>query len=159
MRPKLNQIADPVTHVPNHHCSAYGCQMAGLWTTSTTGSEQWWCLFHANVDPSFNSHVTQEVNANMRIIRAAYALMEVPYSSRSTEAVAAFGKTMTKIGRPEFAAQSDKEAQSPKLLGYRVLQNLAREVTSTKRAKDDEPEVYRDEQMSKLSGLLHGLLR
>lgn len=44
------------------HCHAYGCQMLGCMTRSTSGTNEWLCFLHFAAEPDDWQAITAEVN-------------------------------------------------------------------------------------------------
>lgn len=138
MRPKLNDIPGFDTPaVANHNCAANGCPMGGSLGnhTFTTPNSQFWCGFHNAVDAKFTQDVTKDVRNNFNLIQAAYSLMRVPISSKEAEVIHGFNERMKQIGKPEFAAKTERENKSAKLLGYRVIKDLTTKITANREKK------------------------
>jgi hypothetical protein len=63
-------------------CAAYGCQMPGAMTTSTTGSSEWLCWLHFGRDAVQWQAITAELNRVAWLVDAVQAIRR--YSSRAT---------------------------------------------------------------------------
>lgn len=57
-----SDLQDRTANRPAHLCSAYGCPLIGSMSTSTGGSDEWWCFAHFRLDYGDVQTATREVN-------------------------------------------------------------------------------------------------
>ena len=155
MRSKELETLAPAPAAGPTFCSAWGCPMAGTYGrhTSTTPNPSWWCGFHTETNEKHTGEITQLVKQNFKFIRAAYAVMLVPVSKKQEQIMKAFGSTMIKAGRPDFAPQ---ENETPFNVGYRILRQLQTEISGDKR-QSEKTESGEDKDVVELGEILRSL--
>jgi hypothetical protein len=98
--------ADRIADRPRHLCAAYGCPLTGTSSTSTSGSDEWWCFAHFGLDYGQVQAATTEVNRVPWLAAAAQDVRDVnrvkPGTPESKAAFALIEHELTLHGRKDL---------------------------------------------------------
>lgn len=120
---------DRVANRPAHLCAAYGCPLVGTSTSSTSGSDEWWCFAHYGLDYGQVQAATSEINRVSWLAEACNAVRRhAPNTPGSREAFALIQHELTLHQRKDLLpiANETRKAWLNRLEG--TLLAMVREV-------------------------------